>query len=85
MGADEAEMGVRYEEVTMAGRPSESRTSTREQTRAALLKDALDRPGIREIMRVYEDWRHVDRGLDSYRAANREPQRILTTDHANQR
>ena len=69
----------------MDGHSSESRTRTREQTREVLLKDALDRPGIREVMRVYEDWRHLDRGLDPYRAASREPQRIVTTDHANQR
>lgn len=58
---------------------------TREQAHAALLKEALQRPGIQEIMRVYEDWRRVDHGLDSYRTATREPQRITTTDHANQR
>ena len=69
----------------MAGRQAESRPSTRERSRAELLKEALERPGIREVMRVYEDWRQVDRGLDSYRAATREPHRITTTDHANQR
>ena len=69
----------------MAGRSSESGQSAREQARTALLENALKRPGIREIMRVYEDWRHVDHGLDAYRASTREPQRITTTDHANQR
>ena len=69
----------------MPGRSSESQTSAREQARRALLEDALKQPGIREIMRVYGDWTHVDRGLDSYRASTREAQRITTTDHANQR
>ena len=69
----------------MAGRQADSPPSTREQAHAELLQEALGRPGIREIMRVYEDWRQVDHGLDSYRAATREPHRITTTDHANQR
>ena len=69
----------------MAGRSPESRPSTRQQAHAALLEDALQRPGIYEIMRVYEDWRHLDSGLDPYREATREPQRITTSDHANQR
>lgn len=69
----------------MAEHSSGSRPSTREQARMALLKDALKRSGIHDIMRVYENWRHVDRGLDPYRSATREPQHITTTDHANQR
>ena len=69
----------------MAEHSSESRLSTRKQAHTALLENALERPGIREIMRVYEDWRNVDRGLDPYRAATREPHRITTTDHTNQR
>lgn len=69
----------------MAERQADSPTSTREQAHAELLKEAIARPGIREVMRVYKDWRRVDRGLDSYRAATREPHRITTTDHANRR
>ena len=68
----------------MAGRSPEL-PSIREQARATLLEDALKRPGIREVMRVYEDWRHVDRGLEPYRAATHEPQEITTTDHSNHR
>ena len=69
----------------MAARQADSPSGTREQAHGELLQEALVRPGIREIMRVYEDWRRVDRGLDSYRAATREPHRTTTTDHANQR
>lgn len=69
----------------MAGRQADSPSGTREQAHAQLLQEALARPGIRELMRVCKDWRRVDRGLDSYRAATREPHRITTTDHANQR
>lgn len=35
----------------------------------ALFERATERPGVREVMRVYEDWKRVDRGLESYRAA----------------
>ena len=67
-------------------RPEAGPTPTnRADVHAELLRKALDHPGIPEVMRVYEDWRQADRGLDSYRAATREPHRILTTDHANQR
>ena len=69
----------------MAGSQADSPSGAREQAHAELLQEALARPGIRELMRVYEDWHRVDRGLDSYRAATREPHRITTTDHANQR
>ena len=68
----------------MAGRSPEL-PSIRERARATLLEDALRRPGIREVMRVYEDWRHVDRGLEPYRGATHEPQEITTTDHSNPR
>ena len=69
----------------MAKSQADSPPSTREQAHAKLLREALKRPGIREVMRVYNDWRQVDRGLDPYRAATRAPHRITTTDHANQR
>lgn len=69
----------------MAAQQADSLPTTRASTHAELLQEALERPGIRDLMRVYEDWRQADRGLDSYRAAMREPHRITTTDHANQR
>ena len=68
----------------MVERKTDSQPSAREQAHAELLREALERPGIREVMRVYEHWHHVDRGLEPYRTATREPQRITTTDHANQ-
>lgn len=68
----------------MAGSSPES-PSVREQARAALVEDALKRPGIREVMRVYENWRHADRGLDTYRAATHWPYELPTTDHSNPR
>ena len=57
--------------------------SDREQEHATLLKEALDRPGVRETMKVYHDWQRADRGLDAYRAAMKDPQITTTTDRAN--
>ena len=59
--------------------------SDRASQHAAMLEEALERPGMREIMNVYRDWQRADRGLDSYRAATKEPLIIKTTDHANVR
>ena len=55
--------------------------SKREQEHAAMLKEALSRPGIREVMDVYNGWREKDRGLDAYRAATKTPARTTTTNH----
>lgn len=55
--------------------------SKREQEHAAMLKEALSRPGIREVMDVYDGWRERDRGLDAYRAATKTPARATKTDH----
>lgn len=64
---------------------AEAPPSAREQAYADLLRKALERPGIREVMQVYENWREVDHALAPYRAATREPEEITTTDHTNQR
>ena len=69
----------------MAGRHIDSRSTARERSHAELLKETLAHPGTREVMGVYQNWRKVDRRLDSYRAATREPHGITTTDHANPR
>lgn len=42
---------------------------TRGPDAGTLRRKAEERPGIREVMRVYEDWKRVDRGMDPYRAA----------------
>ena len=67
----------------MTRRSDEEKTSERARAHAAMLEEALKRPGIPEIMRVYGDWRTADRGLDPYRAATRALSRTTTTDHAN--
>lgn len=57
--------------------------SKRAQEHAAMLKEALARPGVREVMKVYGGWRHIDSALDAYRAATKRAFTITTTDHAN--
>lgn len=47
-------------------RPQE--VTTRQHQRDALLQEAMHRPGIREVMRVYEDWKRADRVVESHRA-----------------
>ena len=55
--------------------------SKREQEHAAMLKEALSRPGVREVMDVYSAWWERDRGLDAYRAATKTPARVTRTNH----
>ncbi len=57
--------------------------SSREMEQAAMLEEALRRPGVTEVMKVYESWKQIDNGLDVYRAATKKPQLITTTNHAN--
>ena len=44
-------------DMTMSRRADEAKTSDRARAHTALLEEALKRPGIPEIMRVYGDWR----------------------------
>lgn len=57
--------------------------SKRAQEQDAMLKEALARPGVREVMKVYGDWQQIDGELDTYWAATKNAQAITTTDHAN--
>ena len=57
--------------------------SDREKAHAKMLEEALARPGIREVMQVYQNWQEKDRELDAYRAATKRPERVTTTDRSN--
>lgn len=61
----------------------EQSKSKRKHEHEAMLKEALSRPGVREMMRVYQNWEQWDRGLDAYRSATRPRGRVIITDHAN--
>lgn len=62
---------------------SQRPSSKREREHAELLERALARPGVREVMDVYDNWREKDRSLNSYRAATKKPERITTTNSSN--
>lgn len=57
--------------------------SVRTEQYAAMLDDALRRPGVREAMAVYDACKQALDSLDAYRAATTTAPRIITTDHAN--
>ena len=58
--------------------------STREQEYAAMFQEALARPGVRDVMKVYDSRREKDRGLDAYCAATKTPTNT-TTNHTRAR
>ena len=60
-----------------------NRRSSRARKHEEMLKAALARPGVREIMKLYGSWQEKDRGLDAYRSATRETSKVTTTDSAN--
>ena len=64
--------------------PEKTESSSRAQQREALLQEALAQPGIREVMRVYNDYWQVEQVQRAYREATR-PRRpvIIATDHTN--
>ena len=64
-------------------RTSPEARSKRQSDQATMLEQALRQPGIGEMMRVYEDWKVTDSGLDAYRAATKAPMSTTTTNHAN--
>lgn len=58
-------------------------SSGREQEHAELLERALARPGIRELMRVYDNWLEKNRNLNTYRSATKKPEWTSTTNSSN--
>ena len=62
------------------GKPS---PPTRTEEQEALLQEALARPGIRELMRVYGNWKEQDQAQEPYREAMRERPVLIATDHIN--
>ena len=53
--------------------------SKREREHAAMLKEALSRPGICEIMQIYQAYRKVDKKLNSYRLVTTRRGKVVTT------
>ena len=59
---------------------SNDRTSRYTKEHAAMLKEAISRPGVREAMEVYQNWRKVDGSLDSYRQVSRKRSKAVVSD-----
>ena len=57
--------------------------SQRQHELDTLLKEALARPGVKEVMEVYQNWQRSERGYDPYRRVLSPPGKVITTDHAN--
>ena len=62
---------------------SDRRATKRTDEHAAMLEEALARPGVREVMEVYGGWRRADQALEAYRAASKETWIITTSDRTN--
>ena len=60
-----------------------ARESHRQDRQEEMLKEALERPGVREAVEVFLAWRSADHGLDPYRAATKHTSFATTTNHAN--
>lgn len=51
---------------------------------SAMLKEAMSRPGVREVMEIYERWRKADSSLDNYRQVTRSStMKVVVSDRAN--
>ncbi len=62
-----------------------SAKSKHEREHAAMLEEALSRPGIRQVMEVYRHWQKADPAMEPYRLAAKQHETVTTTDHANVR
>ena len=64
----------------MADAKNQSQQSKRERERADMVREALRRPGVREVMEVYGNWQRADKKLDNYRSATRTRRSTTTSD-----
>ena len=63
----------------MSKKTAKDYVSERDRKHADMLKEALARPGIREVMEVYEHYQQVDRGLDAYRMVTKQRGKVTRT------
>ena len=57
--------------------------SDRQRELDTMLEEALARPGVKEMMKVYHGWVNVSRVYESYLQATTPHGRVTTTDHSN--
>ena len=65
----------------MTTKTDQQNLSDRERAHEEMLKEALKRPGVREIMGVYNSWQQADKGLEPYRSATKKAHKGTTTNH----
>ena len=59
------------------------RESNRQRELDAMLKEALARPGVKEMMKVYHNWANVPRVYESCLQATAPHGRVTTTNRSN--
>ena len=59
---------------------SKDGTSRYTKEHAAMLQEAISRPGVSEVMEVYQNWRKADGSLDSYRHVSRKRSKAVVSD-----
>ena len=59
------------------------RESDRQRDLDTLLEEALARPGVKEMMKVYNSWMNVSPVYESYLQATAPHEKVTTTDHSN--
>ena len=59
------------------------RESDRQRELDTMLEEAMARPGVREMMKVYHGWVNVSRVYQSYLQATIPHGRVTTTDQSN--
>ena len=63
--------------------PKKSPSLTRTEQQEALLQEALARPGIAEALRLYGNWKEMDRSQEPYRETMRRRPVTFATNHVN--
>ena len=65
----------------MTAKSNQKKPTDRERAHEDMLNEALKRPGVREVMEVYDSWQRANKGLDSYRSATKDVYKGMTTYH----
>ena len=56
---------------------------TRAEAYNEMLQEALSRPGVREVMEVYQNWRKADQALSAYRQVIKRQGQVTTSNRTN--
>ena len=59
------------------------RESERQLDLDTMLEEALARPGVKEVMKVYHNWQTVSPIHESYLQITTPHEKVTTTDHSN--